>query len=330
MQRPAVSIASVVAALVVHGGFVGMVLRSPLHHVAVEQVQAELAVELEVAPPPSLAPPNFPAVANGPATLREPQEPQGEGAVRSRAPENSRTEASREAAGPEGQVPGGEQPTTAPSEGWFSPFGGPTSRGAIDLRAHYTDVAAPRNGAPPSPASPPPEKLLVDADGRAPSANGRAAAVLRAGVDAHEIERGTAAGGEAVSAVAAIGHLPGAPGLGHATFAIRVDGAGISVALADGGAESSAWRALLPALRAALLAHPPRIPAGKRSLSLLIATRIDDQCPDGRAPHDDGTCPSSGGLSRSGLGVGGVFSPENLGRRPNRMVHTRIVSSVAD
>ena len=30
-------------ALVVHGGFVGMVLRSPLHHVAVEQVQAELA-----------------------------------------------------------------------------------------------------------------------------------------------------------------------------------------------------------------------------------------------------------------------------------------------
>jgi hypothetical protein len=307
---PSSTSVAALAAVVVHGAFVAALLRLPPHRAP---------------PPPPLEPAELLVDVAPPATTEAlpASEREARAVGLSSAP----------SAGIVGAIPG-DRPVgtdaTAPSpgmtvaptseeHGWFSPFAaGALSEGKrIDLHAHYTDM----------PASAP---VVPSQTGSAPSPNAQAAAVLRAGVDAHEVERGTAAGGEAVSAVAALGHLPGAPGLGHATFAIRVDGAGISVTLADGGADSPAWQALLPALRAALLAHPPRIPTGKRSLSIVVATRIDDQCPDGRPPHDDGTCPSGGGLSRSGLGIGGTFSPENIGRRPNRMVHTRIVSSVAD
>jgi hypothetical protein len=303
------TVVSAFAAAVVHGAIVAALLRLPPHRATAMPQPEPAELLVDVAPPATMeALPaseraarvvgHSPASSAGTAGIITGDRPVG-----------------TEATAPS---PGITVAPTSEEHGWFSPFAAGASDGKqIDLRAHYTDT----------PASAP---VVPSQTGGAPSPNAQAAAVLRAGVDAHEVERGTAAGGEAVSAVAALGHLPEAPGLGHATFAIRVDGTGISVTLADGGADGPAWQALLPALRAALLAHPPRIPTGKRGLSLIIATRIDNQCPDGRPPHGDGSCPSGGGISRSGIGIGGTLSPENIGRRPNRMVHTRIVSSVAD
>jgi hypothetical protein len=307
------TVVSAFAAAVVHGAIVAALLRLPPHRAtAMPQPEpAELLVDVQVVVPPATE--ALPAIKSGAQEkVLVGTNGGGEGGLRSTGAVAPQPEAEADSR------PGGKP--TSEEHGWFSPFAGPSSEGhPIDLRAHHTDIPPSALDATPSARTP-----------GAPTPNAQAASVLRAGVDAHEVERGTAAGGEAVSAVAAIGHLPGAPGLGHATFAIRVAGAGISVALADGGADGPAWQALLPALRAALLAHPPRIPTGKRGLSLIIATRIDDQCPDGRPPHGDGSCPSGGGISRSGIGIGGTLSPENVGRRPNRMVHTRIVSSVAD
>lgn len=306
-------VASALAAVVFHGAIVGALLRLPPRPgIPLSSPDAgELFVDVQVVVPPATE--ALPAIKSGAQEkVLAGTNGGGEGGLRSTGAVAPQPEAEADSR------PGGKP--TSEEHGWFSPFAGPSSEGhPIDLRAHYTDIPPSAVDGTPSARTP-----------AAPTPNAQAASVLRAGVDAHEVERGTAAGGEAVSAVAAIGHLPGAPGLGHATFAIRVDGAGISVALADGGADGPAWQALLPALRAALLAHPPRIPTGKRGLSLVIATRIDDQCPDGRPPHGDGSCPSGGGISRSGIGIGGTLSPENIGRRPNRMVHTRIVSSVAD
>jgi len=222
---------------------------------------------------------------------------------------------SREGAASQG-VPAGSAvvlPESAPSapDGWtlrVTSEHGTADRRAEALAALALDGKNHFMGKRPAPEDP--ERIAREEGNRA------AGAAMRAALHDNDVALGLGGGGPVVTALEAAVSVSAAPNVSHAVFMAFADATGTvtRIDVESTSDDPASFREIARDLLIRLQGQKVRVPAGSQGLSMRVdvSSRV--------------LAPSGGGLGLDGPALGGHFDVSDVGARPRRVVHARILA----
>jgi hypothetical protein len=145
-------------------------------------------------------------------------------------------------------------------------------------------------------------------------ANAAAGAAMRGALHDRDVSLGLGGGGPVVAALEAAVRASVAPDESHATLVAVADASGVVIRVdVESATDNSSYHAVAEDLLERLRSHSVRIPAGARGLAM----RIDVTSVLAR--------PSGGSVGLDPTKAGMHFDISDIGERPKRVIHARVL-----